>query len=148
MRHGHARDFCSDGTFQSTHPLRGATLRIYVLLYNHRISIHAPLAGCDALRDNRNLAGQHISIHAPLAGCDITSPKRALSFSYFNPRTPCGVRPKVGADFESAMSISIHAPLAGCDSPRRSSLTVFRYFNPRTPCGVRLFKSRFPSPQA
>ncbi len=56
--------------FQSTHPLRGATA---VLWFHHqpiKISIHAPLAGCD---------------HA----CQVFTP---YASTYFNPRTPCGVR--------------------------------------------------------
>ena len=36
------------GTFQSTHPLRGATSRTFYRAASCMISIHAPLAGCDA----------------------------------------------------------------------------------------------------
>ena len=56
--------------FQSTHPLRGATERY-------------PL----------ELVGADISIHAPLAGCDRHRRTHARHPPYFNPRTPCGVRP-------------------------------------------------------
>ena len=57
--------------FQSTHPLRGATLIIKVRKYIPNISIHAPLAGCDVdkLAKEESLKAK-ISIHAPLAGCD------------------------------------------------------------------------------
>ena len=55
--------------FQSTHPLRGATVHDVNLSFDVRISIHAPLAGCDSLCAN-----------TPSYKCD------------FNPRTPCGVR--------------------------------------------------------
>ena len=34
--------------FQSTHPLRGATSGSYVITMSVKISIHAPLAGCDS----------------------------------------------------------------------------------------------------
>ena len=108
--------------FQSTHPLRGATTPIRHLQQYVLISIHAPLAGCDA-------------------------PSHALAThsSHFNPRTPCGVRrlpqgsrigtnqisihaPLAGCDpyrkkDGDRMTISIHAPLAGCDSRRRCSMT-------------------------
>ena len=78
--------------FQSTHPMRGATILILELSLKPQISIHAPHAGCDADRvDARALGG--ISIHAPHAGCDPVSSGRLKYFSYFNPRTPCGVRP-------------------------------------------------------
>ena len=56
-------------SFQSTHPLRGATGFIE--------KGNAP--GC-------------ISIHAPLTGCDLRSAHQDSGTSYFNPRTPCGVR--------------------------------------------------------
>ena len=102
-----------------------------------RISIHAPLAG----RDRHFLHPAQlpsISIHAPLAGCDqqttpsrpadsgfqSTHPLRGATVmleispavrSYFNPRTPCGVRRRC----------------------RRGRWRLV-HFNPRTPCGVRL----------
>ena len=100
--------------FQSTHPLRGATLRDIRAVCAIQISIHAPLAGCDDSKCARNPI-QSISIHAPLAGCDVRS-IRCLEDgeSNFNPRTPCGVR-----------------------RAWRCEPTCARYFNPRTPCGVR-----------
>ena len=57
------------------------------------ISIHAPHAGCD--RAECSHAGQRsISIHAPHAGCDPAAAVSPCRFRYFNPRTPCGVRPR------------------------------------------------------
>ena len=56
--------------FQSTHPLRGATSKYLPSWMDLRISIHAPLAGCDFARLLPIGRGFH-----------------------FNPRTPCGVRP-------------------------------------------------------
>ena len=79
-----------------------------------RISIHAPLAGCDRARGDLRRAGA-ISIHAPLAGCDLACPRQLQTLQDFNPRTPCGVRPERDA-YAILSSISIHAPLAGCDS--------------------------------
>ena len=80
------------------------------------ISIHAPRAGCDIIRRTTLGFSRLISIHAPRAGCD---QQTRMCFSrlspYFNPRTPCGVRP--GA--------------------RRFSSCWTNHFNPRTPCGVR-----------
>ena len=61
---------CARTSFQSTHPLRGAT--------DHRVLFwHA----------------EPISIHAPLAGCDCCNRRPCEGVRYFNPRTPCGVRP-------------------------------------------------------
>ena len=151
----------SKKAFQSTHPLRGATDRV-----------------C-----KRGACGS-ISIHAPLAGCDANRQTALCSFAQnFNPRTPCGVRrerrpdvytdtaisihaPLAGCDcrekwsLKPRTSISIHAPLAGCDHPinllrvdniifqsthpLRGATRAYRlrskqasHFNPRTPCGVR-----------
>ena len=55
--------------FQSTHPLRGATIMRRACSSSGKISIHAPLAGCDRPK---------IPIAPPIRN--------------FNPRTPCGVR--------------------------------------------------------
>ena len=55
--------------FQSTHPVRGATIGEYESGEFDNISIHAPREGCDkpfrvaAIFDT-------ISIHAPREGCD------------------------------------------------------------------------------
>ena len=85
--------------FQSTHPVRGATLRDDRLRDRLRISIHAPRAGCD-YRQSKTMIMTIISIHAPHAGCDRVTIKCSR----------CG-------------KISIHAPHAGCDG--KPSLLVF-----------------------
>ena len=144
--------------FQSTHPLRGATNQILTMRDFYNISIHAPLAGCDCkaglfpdccrISIHAPLAGcdsdlpfckQHvrISIHAPLAGCDGNNRRLLFYLRYFNPRTPCGVRPVPCRIFPSFHAISIHAPLAGCDNAGEVAARRQKYFNPRTPCGVR-----------
>ena len=83
------------------------------------------------------ILGLGISIHAPLAGCDICSLPLPPKIMYFNPRTPCGVRPKLDDAYLVLVIISIHAPLAGCDAKIRTTFVATAYFNPRTPCGVR-----------
>ena len=150
------------GQFQSTHPLRGATSGLRNCCWTGYISIHAPLAGCDDSKCARNPI-QSISIHAPLAGCDRALMMARAVLMHFNPRTPCGVRPRAGAPLRW-QGISIHAPLAGCDSRPRPSPPAWSgfqsthplrgataaegwatnskwHFNPRTPCGVRLLPS-------
>ena len=79
--------------FQSTHPLRGATLRFF-----HRgklllISIHAPLAGCDRQGNSkhRHQPTSFQSTH-PLRGATSTPSIKSIARTHFNPRTPCGVR--------------------------------------------------------
>ena len=77
------------------------------------ISIYAPRVGSDY---NYSLSydQQQISIHAPRVGSDLTCTVESLSAANFNPRSPCGERP-------------------------RSALTPLPplYFNPRSPCGER-----------
>ena len=136
VRHSRSPQTRNRVIFQSTHPLRGATVQN---------SLSARYAD--------------ISIHAPLAGCDDSDYKCHRSNQYFNPRTPCGVRRRVSPSrvrrltFQSthplrgatrrnrftgsARHISIHAPLAGCDPKREIRITSVGNFNPRTPCGVR-----------
>ena len=68
----HQREIVIAFPFQSTHPLRGATIYLSVLEHKVDISIHAPLAGCDERVRCVERVGRGISIHAPLAGCDST----------------------------------------------------------------------------
>ena len=127
--------------FQSTHPSRGATTRLDAVAGRAIISIHAPLAGCDAKRHGQRPQPLGISIHAPLTGCDSPPGKQKRRNPHFNPRTPRGVRlreqnflrflvsfqsthPSRGAtktdeNNRNNESISIHAPLAGCDRLQR-----------------------------
>ena len=99
--------------FQSTRPVRGATIGNYDPPITQYISIHAPRAGRDFLLCNSVLA-DFISIHAPRAGRDSRPSSIVLRNTYFNPRAPCGARPKVS-----------------CNKCK------IRYFNPRAPCGAR-----------
>ena len=150
----------SKKAFQSTHPLRGATDRVCKRGACGSISIHAPLAGCDANRQTalcsfaqnfnpRTPCGVRrerrpdvytdtaISIHAPLAGCDCRekwSLKPRTSISIHAPLAGCDIKFTIN---RSDMFISIHAPLAGCDRSLSFLSMSNVYFNPRTPCGVR-----------
>ena len=78
--------------FQSTRPLRGATLTVY-----------------------KHDADTGISIHAPLAGRDLDSVGASRPAYHFNPRAPCGARRSSVIGLNSNRLISIHAPLAGRD---------------------------------
>ncbi len=74
-------------------PLAGCDVNPYKLIFVFGISIHAPLAGCDAICSLMDISFPSISIHAPLAGCDTRLTAGTGRMAYFNPRTPCGVRP-------------------------------------------------------
>ena len=124
--------------FQSTHPLRGATWTKYRKHIRPKFQSTHPLRGATGIGNQRpDRVG--ISIHAPLAGCDRREHPASPVHGYFNPRTPCGVRPSCRVETCGGfVVISIHAPLAGCDLLNSALMSSFSNFNPRTPCGVRL----------
>ena len=101
--------------FQSTLPLRGATLSPYILRLSSRISIHTPLAGSDAAFRMRLASSTVFQSTLPLRGATRPSGCVWLRPRYFNPHSPCGERP-------------------------RSSSYACRpiHFNPHSPCGERL----------
>ena len=115
---GHLDPAQLEEIFQSTHPSRGATADKVTERLRHEISIHAPHAGRDVIlnpipqevalfQSTRPVRGAtrskivmilsgNISIHAPHAGrdcCCCCCSCRTLSLN-FNPRAPCGARPK------------------------------------------------------
>ena len=144
--------------FQSTHPLRGATLTTRAIGVALKFQSTHPLRGATIVRMHDMRAGVFQSTH-PLRGAtaaalmEVHQPRnfnprtpcgvrrslatRPASVFYFNPRTPCGVRPECCINILVFLTISIHAPLAGCDSRAPCRRCSTRYFNPRTPCGVR-----------
>ena len=105
--------FCKRG-FQSTLPMRGATVLSDISRSRCAISIHAPHAGSD-----------NTSCMAQRGGVD------------FNPRSPCGERPTAGAVRYPTVFISIHAPHAGSDALLHHIPNGGQHFNPRSPCGER-----------
>ena len=103
--------------FQSTRPMRGATTLDDLRGSGSLVSIHAPHAGRDprisrsgisrrqfqstrpmrgattqALNTHRGLV---VSIHAPHAGRDSATTSQVPKHSCFNPRAPCGARPRI-----------------------------------------------------
>ena len=131
----------SRGKFQSTHPLRGATPAVQGLAEAVEISIHAPLAGCDAGVSDQVGAAIYFNPRTP-CGVRPFCCRVPLRPRYFNPRTPCGVRPRVVPVNVEFPRISIHAPLAGCDHFATCPNANEHSFNPRTPCGVRQSTAR------
>ena len=129
--------------FQSTHPLRGATIAASVRIFRSGISIHAPLAGCDQPTIYDSHAALEISIHAPLAGCDsfaIIGLIARLIFQSTHPLRGATLRCPIEGNGDA---ISIHAPLAGCDRLQFTIADLRIHFNPRTPCGVRPLQDRY-----
>ena len=122
-------DVAVECQFQSTHPMRGATLDLCLGgLIGQNFNPRTP---CGVrLQDTRTTrAVRGISIHAPHAGCDSSPSFASLYVANFNPRTPCGVRRRYAARTHTSRVISIHAPHAGCDTesktaPRRTAISI------------------------
>ena len=122
--------------FQSTLPVRGATLSDLNVRRQCYISIHAPRAGSDqtALRCPR--ANLYFNPRSP---CGERHSKQTI-FNIqknFNPRSPCGERHCGNVIHTEGSWISIHAPRAGSDVIRFKRQEAVLYFNPRSPCGER-----------
>ena len=83
-----------------------------------------------------------ISIHAPLTGCDLLEGSYCLIFLYFNPRTPYGMR--LSWDGESPREYIFQSthPLRDATVSQRASFLLVPHFNPRTPYGMRRFSYR------
>ena len=101
--------------FQSTHPARGATASAPRASQSGRISIHAPREGCDPGAPGKVVTLLGFQSTHPARGATARIRSSSSVLSYFNPRTPRGVR--------LLRLLSLRAP---------------QYFNPRTPRGVRL----------
>ena len=125
--------------FQSTRPSRGATLDVGLSLCLRGISIHAPLAGRDALDRPADRQIISISIHAPLAGRDLTTGGQT-QLTNISIHAPLAGRDPLFLTILGHVLISIHAPLAGRDSGDLLSYTTGNYFNPRAPRGARPLK--------
>ena len=100
--------------FQSTRPIRGATLQARHRRGKRAISIHAPHTGRD-----------------PLYVGDL--PHAA----YFNPRAPYGARRSLLLLAGSIASFQSTRPIRGATYMTRSSTSSQRDFNPRAPYGAR-----------
>ena len=79
--------------FQPTLPLRGATTMPSPAPGTEPVSTHAPLAGSD-LNCRPMRSAILVSTHAPLAGSDSSTPAIPTFWRSFNPRSPCGERPR------------------------------------------------------
>ena len=102
-------------------PLAGHDQHEIVLLIALRISIRVPLAGHD-LRSTAKALRRYISIRVPLAGHDRESTSFVHLMDNFNPRAPCGARPKGEKGDKGSQGISIRVPLAGHDCKKAQRL--------------------------
>ena len=128
--------YLQEKRFQSTHPSWGATRWKNYHMESIRISIHAPIVGCDysAYTDSNKKA---ISIHAPIVGCDLRSFWTLLRSFYFNPRTHRGVRQRCLYQRLISCKFQSTHPSWGATASDIPSSTEADNFNPRTHRGVR-----------
>ena len=115
MRAATIMDFRSglDLKFQSTQPMRAATIDGAVTLIIVYISIHAAHAGCDISTSDHYSEGR-ISIHAAHAGCDhgSSSAHTQHTISIHAAHAGCDT---LQCMKRTRQEISIHAAHAGCD---------------------------------
>ena len=78
--------------FQSTLPVRGATVDGQYYTIDQDISIHAPRAGSDAERLTRARESDKFQSTLPVRGATAIKHNRFLLYPDFNPRSPCGER--------------------------------------------------------
>ena len=104
--------------FQSTPPVRGATLKPRRRACFQNISIHAPRAGGDAGGYQIIRRTQNISIHAPRAGGDMMIISSRKVGGNFNPRPPCGGRRWSAWQSWSQASFQSTPPVRGATHPR------------------------------
>ena len=88
------RNRTSAGEFQSTLSLRRATGRAGEQIPVPTISIHALLAESDAVPASRTGSGWHFNPRSPCGERPRPS-RRSASWSDFNPRSPCGERQQI-----------------------------------------------------
>ena len=96
--------------FQSTLPVRGATLSF----------CRFPFAVI-------------VSIHAPRAGSDRHTPKMLFRLLSFNPRSPCGERQQQVRRAGQLLVVSIHAPRAGSDPKSIQQCVLHEQFQSTLP---------------
>ena len=149
-----------DMIFQSTLPMRGATVWNRSVIVRQIISIHTPHAGSDSTNLHYFDFSVPFQSTLPMRGATGNTSTLNMPYSYFNPHSPCGERQNSHRVRRRGYSISIHTPHAGsdchkhvyngCDSLFQSTLPmrgatsctarrncIPRHFNPHSPCGER-----------
>ena len=101
--------------FQSTLPVRGATFVVGAGEFDAEISIHAPRAGSDDFLDPLPRYPSYFNPRSPCGERHQRKQDDHHHIRHFNPRSPCGERPKPAPSLRNRAAISIHAPRAGSD---------------------------------
>ena len=119
--------------FQSTRPVQGATYFRVVLWNLIYISIHAPRAGRDRVKNKIIRETRKISIHAPRAGRDSCPCAVNLTTTEFQSTRPVQGATQVDEVDGLVRSISIHAPRAGRDTAQKSQTEELKEFQSTRP---------------
>ena len=123
-------------SFQSTRPMRGATVILPIFRDNLQVSIHAPHAGRDQQisADNKTERGFN-----PRAPCGARLPCKGFCVFHpcFNPRAPCGARRRACVLVKSGKVFQSTRPMRGATMATSGSGSPLWSFNPRAPCGAR-----------
>ncbi len=123
--------------FQSTRPVRGATVLPPQAPLQYAVSIHAPRAGRDTVLQAEADVMQSFNPRAPCGARQFTKCYLLHYDCRFNPRAPCGARRDSRGKLVKIHRVSIHAPRAGRDMREKLEIKVKTCFNPRAPCGAR-----------
>ena len=84
------------------------------------------------------VASEGISIHAPRVGSDSSRTNRRSLRRNFNPRSPCGERPRRAPKPCNKKLFQSTLPVWGATTGKLSIIMIKIDFNPRSPCGERL----------
>ena len=135
----------SNIVFQPTRPLRGATGTSPASASGATvISTHAPLAGRDVYMRVKAITA-HISTHAPLAGRDQVSMAAWIYRRHFNPRAPCGARHSTPGTDSAASIFQPTRPLRGA-TKLSMPLSCSSIFQPTRPLRGATFRARMVRP--
>ena len=131
-----SRTSLSAEKFQSTLPLRGATSTAIFPRIGDRISIHAPLTGSDQNSDTNKQPQENFNPRSPY-GERHSLPQRRYRIRNFNPRSPYGERPSSTIAIPPSYEFQSTLPLRGATGPHATGCQFLLDFNPRSPYGER-----------
>ena len=138
--------FARKGIFQSTPPARGATGLGGILRFVHRISIHAPREGGDAVPPSVVNGVLVFQSTPPARGATPEVLVRSMREADFNPRPPRGGRLLASVAILRRADFNPRPPRGGRQLRQYLRLWCM-HFNPRPPRGGRRFGNRKPDNQ-
>ena len=113
----HLPQFSDTQIFQSTRPMRGATLEQLLPPSWQKFQSTRPMRGATRVIERGKFVGA-ISIHTPHAGRDGVLGARADKSPDFNPHAPCGARPTQQYYGQYELGFQSTRPMRGATLPR------------------------------